>query len=302
MLILNFNGKEHLDHCLTTALRASQNALSPVSVVLVDNHSIDGSVDYVRQNYPEVEVIVAPNNDFLFSYNIVANERPEDILLLLNNDMKFNVDFLEPLIKHFYDPSVFAVTCKILNWDGTQVTEARRVGKVERWWFYKGFDFSKQDPCYSMAACGGAAAFRRDMFLRLRGFDPLYQPGYYEDFDLSYRAWKRGWKTIYEPGSLVYHRVSASFNASRSKAVKRILARNHILFTTKNIGEWRFLIMFLLLLPIRIIKHFIFVDNDNAVGELFAISRIPSAILGRIKGNSSKQQLLTDKQIVSFIQ
>jgi hypothetical protein len=53
--------------------------------------------------------------------------------------------------------------------------------------------------------CGGATAWDRKRFLMLGGFDSLYFPGYWEDVDLSWRGWKRGWRCLYEPRSVVYH-------------------------------------------------------------------------------------------------
>lgn len=254
-------------------------------------------------NFPEVETIITSKNDFLFSYNAVTHERPEEILLLLNNDMKFDAKFADPLLKHFEDPSVFAVTCKILNWHGTKVTEARRLGKIQKGWFYKGFDFAKEEPCYSIAACGGATAFRKDMFLKLGGFDPLYYPGYYEDLDLSYRAWKMGWKTIYEPRSIVYHRVSASFDKIPALKKHRLLARNHVLFTAKNCGGAGFLLLFLLLMPRRFVTNMLAGNRAFALGMLAALPRLPRAFEWRLRRRIYVgEKHLTDKQIFGLVE
>ena len=121
---------------------------------------------------------------------------------------------------------------------------------MRHWWFHKWWALDRQEGALTLDACGGAAAYRRTMFVELGGFDPLYRPGYYEDLDLSYRAWARGWTVVYEPRSRAFHKTSASMLARYGDTGKaRLLYRNHLLFTVKNIGGAGFLLGFLLTLP-----------------------------------------------------
>jgi cellulose synthase/poly-beta-1,6-N-acetylglucosamine synthase-like glycosyltransferase len=163
--------------------------------------------------FPSVEVIVSPKNDFLFSLNDVVLGRPEDIVIILNNDMRFARGFVAPLIAHFADPAVFAAGAGIRDWDDSMDTVGPRCARIRYCWFYKWYSVERQQAAFTLEACAGAAAYRRSMFVELGGFDPLFRPGYYEDLDLSYRAWARGWTVIYEPASRVYHRISASMMA-----------------------------------------------------------------------------------------
>jgi len=282
IVILNYNGLEHLEACLSSALRAASRPSTPWAVVLVDNVSTDGSVDYVRQHFPEVEVVVSEANDFLFSLNPAVQRRSEDWVVLLNNDMRCEEDFLEPLIEHFDDPQVFAVGAAIMDWEGVKHTTWPRSASLRRSWFYWN-DIDAQKTRTSLLACAGAAVFRREMFVALGGFDPLYRPGYYEDLDLSYRGWEQGWKVMYEPRSRVYHKGSASmlkrFGPSK---VDILLFRNYVLFMCKNIAGPAFLTGFLLLLPMRMVRPLLQGDFVPFLGIPAALPRIYRAIRSRL--------------------
>jgi GT2 family glycosyltransferase len=89
-------------------------------------------------------------------------------------------------------------------------------------------------------ASGGAMACGRERFLELGGFDPIYFPGYHEDVDLAWRAWKRGWRCVHAPQSVVYHAGGATMG--RGSASRTLMARNEFLFHWKNLDqpEWMF--------------------------------------------------------------
>jgi O-antigen biosynthesis protein len=301
LIVLNFNGMEHLDDCLASATKAAGNVPLPAVVVLLDNCSSDESVLYVRENYPDVEIIVAPKNDLLFSFNEIVRRRREDVILLLNNDMRFEARFLAPLLQPFEDPDVFAVTSKILNWEGTKSTTGRRLAEIRQSWFYMWWDFKVDQACYTLDACGGAGAYRRTMFLALGGFDRLYHPGYYEDVDLSYRAWKRGWRVVYQPSSIIYHKIGASFGKTES-SLRTLLTRNHILFSLKNCSGWSFVFSFLLLLPMRVLRRAVAGDRAFVRGSMEAIPRILAALSRRLSSWAyNSDSTLSDYQILEII-
>ena len=65
-----------------------------------------------------------------------------------------------------------------------------------------------------MFASGGSTMFRRRQFIELGGFDPIFAPFYYEDVELSFRAWKRGWSVHYEPASTIRHQFSSTIGSA----------------------------------------------------------------------------------------
>ena len=95
-------------------------------------------------------------------------------------------------------------------------------------------------PCFYGG--GGSCAFDRAKFLDIGGFDHLYRPFYLEDTDLGYMAWKRGWKVLYQPASVVYHEHRGTIGKRFSNAyIQSVLKKNFVLFAWKNIHDWRML-------------------------------------------------------------
>jgi GT2 family glycosyltransferase len=292
LLVLNYNGIQHLQDCLSTALTAASELEAPCPVVLVDNRSTDASVAFTRERFPSVEVIISPKNDFLFSLNDVVLGRHEDIVVVLNNDMRLARGFMAPLIAHFADPAVFAAAAGIRTWDDSTDTVGPRCARIRRCWFYKWYSVDHQQAAFTLEACAGASAYRRSMFVELGGFDPLFRPGYYEDLDLSYRAWAHGWKVIYEPASRVNHRISASMRARHGQLEQdRLFYRNHLLFTAKNVGGPAFLLGFLVLLPLRAVRPIIRGDLVPLVGFMRALPALPRAIARRLRASGARIDL-----------
>jgi GT2 family glycosyltransferase len=292
LLVLNYNGVQHLQDCLSSALAAAAQLGTPCPVVLVDNRSTDASVSFTRERFPGVGIVLTPANDFLFSLNDVVGSRREDVVIILNNDMRFAPGFVAPLLAHFADPAVFAVGAGIRDWDDQADTVGPRCARVQHCWFYKWWSLDRQHAAFTLEACAGAVAYRRWMFAELEGFDPLYRPGYYEDLDLSYRAWARGWKVIYEPASRAYHRISASMKARHGQTEQdRLFYRNHVLFTAKNVGGPAFLVGFLLLLPLRALRPLLRGDRVPLVGLVRALPFLARAIARRRRASGPRIDL-----------
>lgn len=292
VLVLNYNGIEHLGDCLASLCRGSRSLGQRCPIVLVDNRSTDESVAFTRREFPGVEVVISPANDFLFSLNAVVEARTEEIVVIVNNDMRFEEDFVGPLLGHFDDPRVFGVGAAIRTWDGAEDTVGPRCARLEAFWFHKWWSYERQQPALTLEACGGAVAYRRAMFVELGGFDPLYRPGYYEDLDLSYRAWARGWTVVYEPRSRAYHKESVSMIKRFGDVAKeRLLYRNHLLFTLKNIGGPWFVAGFLALLPYRILRAALRGYWVPLFGFFRALPLFPSAVAGRLASRAPRLDL-----------
>jgi GT2 family glycosyltransferase len=288
VLVLNYNGLAHLEACLSSLLRAAARHGRPCPVVLVDNRSTDESVAFTRTRFPEIEIVVSPSNDFLFSLNDVARARREEIVIIVNNDMRFDEEFVTPLVEHFADADVFAAGAAIFDWSGSADTVGPRCARTRRCWFYKWWSFDRQQTSLTLDVCGGAAAYRRRMFVELEGFDPLYRPGYYEDLDLSYRAWARGWRVVYEPRSRAYHKESVSMRARYGDTgMARLLYRNHLLFTVKNVGGPAFLLGFFLMLPYRVLSPLVRGYRVPLAGFIRAVPLLSPALRRRFAGRDA---------------
>lgn len=289
ILILNWNGRAHLEQLLPSVRAARDAYPGGVPVVVVDNCSTADDVSWVRSAHPDVEVHVTARNDYLFSLNAVVAARREDVVIVLNNDMRVAPSFLAPLLAHFADPSVFAVSANVHEWDGSAPQIGPRRMRVEGHWMTHWFELGASEACHTAEAGGGCSAYRRAAFVALGGFDPLYRPGYWEDFDLSYRAWQRGWTSVFEPQSVIYHRGGATLGGTLSDRRRdQLLARNRVLFLIKNVGDWRFAAGVIARLPYRVAYNALWGDPAVARGMVAAVPRIWRAVRMRVRGGGAR--------------
>jgi GT2 family glycosyltransferase/glycosyltransferase involved in cell wall biosynthesis len=242
IVIPNWNGRDLLEKYLPSVVAATEGNAGN-EIIVVDNGSSDGSAEFVRDRFPIVRLVALPENlGFGAGSNRGFEAAKNDIVVLLNSDMRVEPGFLAPLLAGFADPDIFAVSCQIYLTDATKRRE--ETGLTEGWW-ERGLQVSHREdakvltpfPCFYPG--GGSSAFDRRKFLELGGFDELLAPFYLEDTDLGYLAWKRGWKVLYQPASVVYHEhrgtIGRKFNPLY---IDSVLKKNFLLFTWKNIHEW----------------------------------------------------------------
>jgi GT2 family glycosyltransferase/glycosyltransferase involved in cell wall biosynthesis len=249
VVIPNWNGRDLLAKYLPSVIEAMHGN----EIIVVDNGSTDGSADFVRTTFPQVKLLALPQNlGFGGGSNAGFRAASNDIVVLLNSDMRVAPDFLAPLLEGFRDADVFAVSCQIFFSDPAKVRE--ETGLTQAWWQDGGLrvrhriDSEIRDlyPCFYGG--GGSCAFDRNKFLELGGFDHLLAPFYLEDTDLGYMAWKRGWKVLYQPRSIVYHEHRGTIGKTFSPDyIQGILKKNFLLFCWKNVHEWP-----------RLLSHFAF--------------------------------------------
>ena len=239
ILVLNYNGCSLLNQYLESIVVAAARArVCQVDVIVVDNQSTDDSLKWLSAHFPAVKSLLAPQNRYLYSFNWAAGKLTHDWLLLLNNDVYMSPDCLDPLFELLLCyPQAFAVSPQFLRPDKVTVDSARRVGKFWRGQLRHSNDTSLTDPAPTLFATGGACLVRRADFLAYGGFDELYYPAYWEDVDLSYRAWKRGRPSLYQPASVMYHYGSASMAAEGSARSVFLNTRNAWLFTWRNVSD-----------------------------------------------------------------
>jgi GT2 family glycosyltransferase/glycosyltransferase involved in cell wall biosynthesis len=285
IVIPNWNGRELLEKYLPSVIAAA--AANPEhEVIVVDNGSTDGSAEFIRGRFPSVRVLALETNlGFGGGANAGVRAARNDVVVLLNSDMRVAEDFLAPLLGAFKDSRVFAVACQILFSDPAKRRE--ETGLTEGRWRRGSLWVShREDPEVSSAfpcfyAGGGSSAFDRRKFLELGGFDELLAPFYFEDTDLGFLAWKRGWAVLYEPRSLVWHEHRGTIGRTFSEAfIVGVLGKNRLLFCWKNIHEWP-----------RMLQHLIAAAakgarRRGAVAAWRAFRQLPAALKSRARARS----------------
>ncbi len=277
-----------------------------MEILIVNDASSDDSVSWLQATYPEQLEIVArkKNGGFATAVNSGFAAARYEVLLLLNNDIKMEVDAIAPLVAHFQDQQVFAVGCKAYRL-GSDLFDG--AGKLAR--FYKGYwhIFLSYDvlaklprqPCYSFVVSGGYAAFDAAKVKQLGGFCELFAPFYWEDAELCYRAWKRGWTIHYEPSSVVHHQTSATIGRRfSSRRIEVVAERNRLLMHWINLHDPLWLISHLCWLSLKLVAAALSFKLVTWQAFFAALARLP--LVMPLRKQERRASLRSDREIVAL--
>ena len=210
VIIVNWNGKRHLEECLDSL---SKQTFKAFESILVDNGSSDGSVEFIEKNFPAVKIVKLDKNEgFCRGNNIGLQHARGEYIALLNNDTLVDIHWLEELLRAMTEHSHVDICAScIVNYFFRDILDAAGDGFDLCGSGYKigeGMPVTKfQKERYVFGACAGAALYRRSMIDEIGFFDErFFAIG--EDLDLSFRAFWAGYKCLYVPGAVVYHKVS----------------------------------------------------------------------------------------------
>ncbi len=213
VVIPNWNGAHHLPVCLDSLRR---QAYAPLEILAVDNASSDGSRELLTKDYPEVRLIALPQNrGFTGACNAGIQAARGEIIALLNNDTEVDPGWAAALVDAFArHPEAGLIASKILLFDRRDhLHTAGDLFRVDGRLFNRGVwekDEGQYDQeTYVFSACGGAAAYRRAMFDEIGLLDDDFFFSC-EDMDLAWRAQLTGYRCVYTPAAVVYHRLSAT--------------------------------------------------------------------------------------------
>jgi len=307
ILIVNWDGRHLLEECLPAVLQAVKCEGGKHEVLVVDNGSTDGSVDFVQRYFPEVRVLALDRNyGFGGGNNRGVAEVRTEIVVFLNNDMVVDRTFLKPLLDGFSDRSIFAVTSQIFLSDPSRRREetGKTRARFDRGFFYFWHDeIHAEDEAAAVIpvfwAGGGSCAFDRRKYEEIGGFDGLYAPFYMEDTDLSYQAWKRGWKCVMAPSSRVIHKHRATSRAKfGNRFVDNTIRRNQYLFTWKNVTDLDMVLDHFLRLPRIQGRLMLQTDPLFEIQAFFrAFQQLPRALWRRHR--AIQHSVITDRDVLA---
>lgn len=238
VVIPNWNGKKFLAGCLDSLL---QQTYASVEVIVVDNGSADGSVEFLREGYPQIRLIrFEVNTGFSVAVNAGIRAARGEFVALLNNDTVVDPDWLAQMARAMNEhPEIGSTGCKMLAYDDRSLLDGagdgyRRGGLPGRIG-HREIDRGQFDTQrYILGACGGAALYRCSMLDDIGLFDEDYF-AYLEDVDIGLRAQSRGYKCLYVPSALIYHLGCGTTGSGYHPMVVRLSCQNNWNTIVKNI-------------------------------------------------------------------
>lgn len=238
VIVVNYNGKKYLQNCLTSVYLTDYPKDS-FEVILVDDNSSDGSIEYAKKNFDGLEVIRNNRNTGpAAAKNIGAKAAKGNLIAFLDNDVEVRKDWLKPLVSAISKDARIGVSCpKILFTDNTkQINSTGGATNI----YGDGWDrgvFEEDKEQYDekreiFYGCSAAMLIKKDIFKKTGYFDSDYFY-LYEDLDYGWRLNLAGYRAIYVPESVVYHKFGATMKRD-SLIVKYFLERNRLLTLLKN--------------------------------------------------------------------
>ncbi len=239
VLIPSRNGKELLAAQLPGILRD----LPPAAEVLViDNGSEDGTAAWLNRAFPQVRLEVSPQPlSFARAANRGLAAARYSRVCLLNNDMMIDPGFFHALDRAFAQvPDLFCATAQIRFPPGVRREETGKAVMAQD----NPGDFPLrcdeplpgEDLTYVLYGSGGCSLYDASMLRALGGIDAVYEPAYVEDLDIGFRAWQRGWQSVYVAGAGVEHRHRATTARYYSpEELDLILEINYLKFLARSV-------------------------------------------------------------------
>ncbi len=247
MVVLNWNGKDYIRACLTSAFAQTY---ADFVVAVVDNASTDGSREIVRDEFPEARLIALPQNlHFARGTNagieVALRDSECEFVVPLNNDTRADPEWIASLVRALDGDAVGSVAAKLLLMDHPDVLNSaglwitRDGAAVDRGWLQKDEgQFDRDSDVFGPS--GGAALYRRKALQTVGLFDPDFV-AYLEDVDLAWRLRLSGFDGRFAPRAIVYHKHSAS-SSSNSPWKTYISERNRIWNLVQNY-PWRHVVL-----------------------------------------------------------
>lgn len=288
VIIVTWNGIEHLKNYLPSVVDTNY---PDFEIIIADNASTDGSVEWVQKNYPSCKVAPLDHNyGYAGGNNRSVEMASGDILIFLNNDAKpdpdwlihlnecitdTQADILQPKIKSLKLPNHFeyaGAAGGYIDWLGYPFCKGRLFDHVEA----DEGQYEQSDRIFW--ASGAAFTISKKLFIDLGGFDETFQ-FHMEEIDLCWRALKKGKSIFYCPKSVVYHLGAGSLSETSSRKLFYNY-RNSLLMLTKNIEKYLMLKIFSRLLL------------DGLSGIRFLLKGLPNHTLAIIKSHFAYYYLL----------
>lgn len=260
IVIPNYNGKHFMEPCLSSL---SEQTYKNFHILVVDNASSDGSIEYMEENYPDIELIkLQKNYGFSKAVNIGIQHSRTPYVILLNNDTTVDTRYVEEMVKAIEkSPKIFSVSSKMIQmYHPELIDSAGDLYTLLGWGVCRGCgrpvsNYTKYDEIFT--ACAGAAIYRRSVFDEIGYFDENHF-AYLEDIDIGYRARIYGYYNMYCPTALVYHVGSGTSGSKYNSFKVKLAVRNNLYLNYKNMPALQLVLNFIPLAIGYFVKYLFF--------------------------------------------
>ncbi len=239
-------------------LKNNKKFFTGCELIIVNDDPATNIDSKINKIFPQSKIINNPKNfGFSKSVNLGIKNTTNEYILLLNSDVCLLDDsFKKTLIEFKRNPSLFAIAF-------AQQEKNNQIFGANIGYFKNGLIYhQKKDadnlnsPIINFWAEGGASIFNKNVLNQIGLFDEIYSPFYWEDVDLSYRAWKSGYQIYFDPKiKVIHHHETTIKKYFDQQFVKKIAFRNQLIFFWKNITDFKMLIIHFLYLPTLIFNN-----------------------------------------------
>lgn len=294
VILPNYNGKDLLTSNLPPLINALNNANCKYEIIVVDDCSTDESIKTVNECFPEVIVL---KNDVNKGFSTTCNNgifsATCDLLCVVNTDVTFELDYFKKAIPHFKNKNLFSLKGNIINYNSS-FDDVINIEKISLLYFKSGFLRFNQRIEYipnsftgkvggQFTLLGCAFICERKKMLKLKGFDEIFSPYYWEDADIAIRALRSGYELGYDPKCIVYHKTSSTISTYVSNRKRRLTSiRNKFIFTWRHLQGSKQWFLHIFFTTINLLTRWIILDWKYYVSFYRAILRLKDY---NIKGN-----------------
>lgn len=251
VVIPNYNGVHLFPETFPPLFIALKNSGVQYEVIIADDCSIDQSVSWLHTNYPEVKVVVSEvNQGFSSTINKGIREARYDMVFLLNSDVKLHADYFIYLIPYFDRADTFGVMGQIVNWGDDRIQDGAKLptfqgAKIKTFKNFLPSETPVQPGLYTMYLSGAETLVSKEKLQMLGGFDEIFAPYYIEDYEMSLRAWRLGWKCYYDHRAICRHKTSSSIKSKASKKhIQTIYYRNKMFLHAIHLNSFQMMIYY----------------------------------------------------------
>jgi GT2 family glycosyltransferase len=240
IVIVNWNGISNLKDLFPSLEKVKYKNFE---IIIVDHGSTDGSLEYIRKNYPKTKVLAKNKNlGFALGNNVGVREARGEYILLLNNDTLIEPDFLDYLVNAIKNENVGVVQPKIIFADSKKLQSAGTYLTSYGFLYHLGYDKNPEDKKYQksyeiFSANGSCMLIKHEVIDKVGLFDKDFFL-YFEETDFCWRVWLAGYTIKYIPKAVIYHKGGRTAKTLSSTFINFHSFKNRIAAIIKNAGVW----------------------------------------------------------------